>query len=78
MTQLLPEARALDHHAFMLVAPGGFGVMARLLHQPRQISRAHEHAHDRNQHHAADPFGGGELPDHQQVEDDAELDDEIC
>src|SRR6266850_8005503 len=51
--------------------PGGLGVMARLLHQPRRMSKAYERGHDGDQHRAADPLGGGELPAHQRVEDDA-------
>src|SRR4051812_10589429 len=50
---------------------------AGLLDQLCWIGEAYQYAHDDDKHHAADPFGGRELPAHEQVEDDAELDDQI-
>ena len=49
-------------------------VRARLLDELARVREFDGNRHDRDEQHAADPFAGGELPPHEQPQDDAKLD----
>ena len=61
----------------LMSAPARFGVMAGLFDQALRIGEPHKQAEDHDQHDAADPLSGHELPAHEQIENDAELGDEV-
>ena len=52
-------------------------MLARFVDETAGIGEAHQHGHDDDEHHAADPLAQHELPAEQQVENDAKLDDKI-
>jgi hypothetical protein len=49
----------------VLVPAAGFGMAAGFLDEFCRVGEADQHTHDDDQHHAANPFGRGELPAHQ-------------
>ena len=78
LAKLLPDAAAIGRSVFVtMAATSGFGVIARLLDKLCGVGQAHEQRHDDDQHHAADPFRGHELPAHEDQQNEAQFDDEV-
>ena len=77
VADLLPPGGAVGRH---VVVHSGFyerGARPGFLDERPRVGQFHEQAHDQNQNESADPLRDGELPRHQEPQDDAQLDDEI-
>ena len=72
--QTLPPSAALSP----CWCPPDSGMPPGLLDELRRISQPDEQRHDDDEDDATDPFGRHELPSHEDKQDEAKLDHEVC